>query len=263
MPVYYKEKPEYLRSSIESMLAQTVPADDFVIVCDGVLTPDLERVLSDFSAQYPDVFRLVRLPDNRGTAAALNAGLQYCKNEIVARMDSDDISLPERCEQELKLIESADVVGSAVSEFEVTPDNLFIRAVPESHEEIVKFARRRNPICHPSVMFRKSKVLEAGGYEDSYLTEDYLLWAKVLTSGAIFRNAAKPLLYMRTGEGFYKRRGGIKYFRSLIRLRKRLTKIGLSGYSDFLVCAAAHTVQCFSPPIVRRYLYRRYLRKSV
>ena len=120
MSVYRKENPEFFRIAIESMLKQTIPTNDFVLVCDGPLTPKLDQVIQTLSDQYQDIFQIIRLETNCGLGNALNTGLKICKNELVARMDSDDISLLNRCELQLKAFQSdpeLSLCGGNIMEF--------------------------------------------------------------------------------------------------------------------------------------------------
>jgi len=268
MSVYHKENPEYLRQSIDSMLAQTAPPEQFVLVCDGTLTSELDAVIISLENAHPELFNVVRLPTNQGLARALDYGLEHCRNEIVARMDSDDISLPNRCERQLKLMErhNADIVSGALMEFENTPgDSDAIRKLPEEHNGILRFARRRSPFNHPCVMFRKSAVCKAGGYhpkDSNYfpLIEDYHLWARLLMSGTQACNDSEVLLYMRTGSGMYERRGGFGYFFTMMRFKNYIRKIGLSSWTDFLICIPAHLVACIVPSSLRQAIYSKFLR---
>ena len=166
MSVYHKEKTEYLRQSMDSMLNQTVAPDEFVIVCDGPLGEELDRVLLEYAALHSCI-KLVRLPENVGLGAALNAGLRACTNPIVARMDSDDVSMPDRIELELCAMnrENADIVSGTIIEFNTnTEEELARRVLPENMDGIRQFSRRRNPFNHPAVMFKKESVEKAGGY---------------------------------------------------------------------------------------------------
>ena len=177
MSVYYKEKPEWLKESIESILNQTIPTNDFVIIKDGKLTEELDDIISEYCKRYPDILNVIELENNVGLGPALKIGVNACKNELIARMDSDDISVKDRCEKQLIKYQEEpelDIVGSSIAEFIDNINNVqAYRILPESDEEIKKFARRRNPFGHPSVMLRKSKVLEAGNYRSYYLVEDY------------------------------------------------------------------------------------------
>ena len=160
MSVYAKENPEYLRESIESIWNQTVKTNDFWVVCDGPLTKELDAVLEENQKAHKEVFHLLRLKENVGLGRALNEGLKCCKNEAVARMDSDDIACKDRCEKQLRVLEEGiDIVSGTVVEFE--KDILHCKAkrtLPLSKEEILKFAGRRNPFNHPCVMYRKEAV---------------------------------------------------------------------------------------------------------
>ena len=173
--VYKSDNPEYLRLSIKSMLAQTMLSDDYVIVEDGPLTEELESVIVHLEQSHPEI-SVVRLENNVGLGKALNAGLVVCRNELVARMDSDDISVPDRCERLVSCFESdptLDIVGSHVREFVGTPENVVgERRVPVDDESIHQYLRRRDPFNHPAVMFRKSKVLACGSYGDYRKNQD-------------------------------------------------------------------------------------------
>jgi glycosyltransferase involved in cell wall biosynthesis len=174
MAVYAGENSDFLRQSMESIFSQTLPTDDFVLVCDGLLTSSLDETIDYFVREYPSVLKIVRMPKNQGLAAALNVGLNRCVHDIIAGMDSDDIALPEQMARQLAQMEGFDIVGGAVLEFSHSPkDAKTLRTTPAKHESIVKFARCSNPFNHPCVMYRKSAVLRAGGYEKFPLCEDY------------------------------------------------------------------------------------------
>jgi len=265
MSVYYKEKAEHLRVSIESMLAQTVLTNDFVIVCDGALTAELDEVIDAFVKSQDSIFNIVRLPENVGLGQALNEGLAHCKNEIVARMDSDDIAMPNRCEMQLAKMNELelDIISGTVNEFEGDISQIFsTRTLPETHEEILKFAKKRNAFNHPCVMFKKSSVESAGGYKPFHLCEDYYLWVRMLQNGARGYNIQEPVLYMRAGDEMYKRRAGFKYLRSMVKFRWYMKRSGFSGWGDFLVSSGGQMLTALSPQKVRRYIYNKKLRNN-
>ena len=224
MSVYYKERPEWLRESIESILNQTIMTNDFVIVKDGKLTKELNDIISEYYKKYPDILNIIELENNVGLGPALAIGVKACKNELIARMDSDDISIKERCEKQLNKYKEdpeLDIVGSSIAEFIDNTNNIqAYRILPETDEEIKEFARRRNPFGHPSVMLRKSKVLEAGNYRSYYLVEDYDMWIRMIEHGAKCYNFQEILVFMRISEEFYKRRGGLKYLKSILKFKK-------------------------------------------
>lgn len=264
MSVYNKEKPVYLKTSIQSMLNQTVLTNDFVIVCDGPLTGEVDEVVRDFEKKYPDMIHVVRLKKNVGLGRALNAGLRHCKNELVARMDSDDVSLPQRCEEELRIFEAMDldIVGGTVQEFEKSTENITSnRVLPENTEDIFKFSKKRNPFNHPAVMFRKSKVEEAGGYREFPYFEDYDLWVRMLKNGAKGYNIKQPVMYMRAGSGMYARRGGIGYVKCIWRFKRHLRRIGYTSRLEFLSSTVPHMIVGIMPNGLRELVYKKVLRK--
>ncbi len=264
MSVYVKENPEYLKQSIDSILKQTVKTDEFVIVCDGPLTEALNQVLYRYESSNPDIIKIIRLKHNQGLGLALNAGLSQCTNELVARMDSDDISFPDRMEKQLKIMEqeNVDIVSGTIIEFTENVDNeLARRILPQKSDEIRKFARRRNPFNHPAVMYKKKSVIEAGGYKDFWLFEDYFLWIRMFLLGYEGYNIQEPIVYMRSGDALYERRGGIKYAGQVIKFRWFMFWHGYSSWLDFLVTAAGHTIVALVPNRLRKKFYERILRK--
>lgn len=164
MSVYVKEKAEYLRTAMDSIWNQTIPTDDFVLVCDGPLNEGLDAVIEKMEEEHPDTLHVVRLEKNSGLGNALNEGIKHCRHKLVARMDSDDISRPDRCERQLKVFQEhpdTSVVSGIVEEFTTSTTEIEARRVPpETQEEIITFAKKRNPFNHPCVMYKNSpKVL--------------------------------------------------------------------------------------------------------
>ncbi len=263
MSVYAKEKADFLRQSIDSMLAQTVRTDDFVILCDGPLTEELDSVIEAAKRDHPKLFRVVRLTCQGGLGNALKTGVPICRNEWIARMDSDDISVPDRCEKQLQFLKGqyADLVGGNVAEFTGSISNLKAsRRVPQDDDAIKQFAKRRNPFNHPTVMFRKSAVLKAGNYQDCKGFEDYYLWARMLKRGMVGHNIQETLVYMRTDEGMYQRRGSLPYAWLGIKARWRIFRIGYSSFLDFCVSAGGQLMMSLIPLRLRTYCYQRFLR---
>ena len=187
MSVYYKEKPEYLEQAIESVQSQTFPTDDFILVCDGPLNDALDKVIAKKQQEMGITLNVVRLAKNGGLGNALNEGIKHCKNELVARMDSDDIAYPDRCEKQLAVFNEhpeVSICSGIVEEFTTDPNTVDAKRVPpETNAEIVEFAKKRNPFNHPCVMYKKSAVEAVGSYQDFYLLEDYYLWLRMLMAG--------------------------------------------------------------------------------
>lgn len=224
MSVYYKEKPEYLSLSIESMLNQTVKPDEFIIVKDGPLTTELDEVINNFVTAYPKTFNIIVNETNLGLGPALAKGIENSKNELIARMDSDDYVVSTRCERQLEKFREdpkLGMVGSYEAEFVDDIDNVIsIHRVPSENDEIERFMHRRCSVLHPTVMYKKSAVLKSGNYQSVLLYEDYDLFARMVLEYHIKSyNIPEPLYYIRTSEDFFKRRGGIKYAKTVLKFK--------------------------------------------
>lgn len=265
MSVYYKEHPDYLRQSMQSIYDQTVPTDDFVLVCDGPLTPELDAVIADMQLQFGPRLNVCRLLKNGGLGKALNFGIGQCKNDLVARMDSDDVSRPDRCERQLAVFQDHpeySLVSGIVEEFSDTITNVSVRRiVPENQDDIIAFAKKRNPFNHPCIMYKKSDVEAAGGYQDFYLLEDYYLWIRMLQQGFIGYNLQEPLLWMRAGSDMYKRRGGWKYVQSQRNLFKYMAQTGFITGSQYQIQSAIRLIGAVVPNWLRAFLFKQILRK--
>lgn len=265
MSVYYKEKPEFLQQAMDSMWEQTVATDDFVLVCDGPLNDGLDAVIEEMERKHPEL-HVIRLEKNSGLGNALNEGLKHCKNDLVARMDSDDISRPDRCEKQLAVFQThpeVSVVSGIVEEFTASTENIEARRVPpETQEEIVQFAKKRNPFNHPCVMYKKSAVEAADGYQDFYLLEDYFLWIRMLQKGCIGYNLQKPLLWMRAGSEMYKRRAGWKYAKSQKALFKYMKDSGFIETEQYIKSVAVRTASSVTPNLLREFMFKKAMRKK-
>lgn len=265
MSVYYKEHPDYLRQSMQSIYDQTVPTDDFVLVCDGPLTPELDAVISGMQQQFGSRLHVCRLSKNGGLGKALDFGIGQCKNDLVARMDSDDVSRKDRCEKEIKMLithPEISVLGGFIEEFiEDTNHVCSIRIVPEKQDAILQFAKKRNPFNHVSVMYRKSAVESVGSYESFFLLEDYYLWIRMLNNGYQGYNLQEPLVWVRVGKDMYKRRGGWKYFLSQRKLLCYMRQSGFITYSQYLMGTFIRLGVAMAPNNFRSFVFNHILRK--
>lgn len=264
MSVYHKENPVYLYESITSILEQTILPSDFVLVCDGPLTNELDNVINEFEGRYPILFQIVRLDQNKGLGNALNIGLRYCKYNLVARMDSDDIALPDRCERELSEFQknkALDIVSGTILEFRDAPSHITnAKYLPETNADIHIYAKRRCPFNHPCVMYKKDTVLQAGGYVDCPLFEDYHLWIRMLENGAVGYNIQVPLLLMRANSDMYHRRGGISYVKKVMFFRTYMLEKGFCSKLDYFYTLFGHMTVSLVPNKIREKIYKRYLR---
>lgn len=265
MSVYDKEKPEYLKAAIDSILNQTVKTNDFVIVCDGPLNKGLDDVIAEYVRTVPGLFNVYRISRNLGLAKALNNGILQCKNKLIARMDSDDISASDRMEKQLAAFKNhdVDIVGTNIIEFTGDISNTkSTRTVPENNDKIIRFARKRSPFNHPSVMYKKSAVIDAGFYEDYRYFEDYNLWVTMLQKGYKGYNIQENLLYMRAGEDMYKRRGGLGYVKCIFRFKNHLRKMGFISMGMFLISSIGRSIVSIIPNGIRTGIYSKALRKK-
>lgn len=210
MTVYKNDSPEYFIQSVSSMLNQTVQTNDFVLVCDGPITNELEKAIETVFANHKDILNLVRLPQNVGLGQALHDGLILCKNEWVARMDDDDIAHLDRCEIELQFIEEhpdLSIVGSYVNEFEDDSKNpIRVKVVPTDEEDILRFSKRRNPFNHSTVMIKKNDIIAAGNYSTMRTNQDVDTWVRILNKGYKGANISKALVDFRFDRSTYRRR---------------------------------------------------------
>lgn len=264
MSVYHKEKPEYLEQAIASIQAQTLPTDDFVLVCDGPLNAVLDTVIAKKQQEMGETLNVVRLAKNGGLGNALNEGIKHCKNELVARMDSDDIAYQDRCEKQIAVFYAhpeVSVCSGIVEEFTSTPDVVDAKRVPpEAHEEIVEFAKKRNPFNHPCVMYKKSAVEAVGSYQDFYLLEDYYLWLRMLMAGYQGYNIQEPLLHMRAGSDMYLRRAGWKYAKTQTRLFKFMKSQGFIDEGQYIKSCVIRSGSALAPSWLRKLMFEKVLR---
>lgn len=264
MAVYCRENPKFLKESMDSIYNQTIETNDFVLVCDGPLTEELDKVIEEEQRKFGDILNVVRLPENKGLGNALRIGIEKCRNELIARMDSDDISMPDRCERELNIFLSndVDIVSGALLEFDKNVEvTINSRTLPENNDEIIKFAKSRCPFNHPCVMYKKSSVQKAGGYKDFYHMEDYYLWIRMLQNGSRGYNIQEPILWMRSGNDMYKRRAGIKYIKSQNKLLKYMYRTNFISLYQYLKMIIIRTIVSLLPNSLRMNFYGTFLRK--
>lgn len=265
MSVYHKEKPEYLKQAIESIQAQTYPTDDFVLVCDGPLNSELDAVITTKQQEMNGVLKVYRLDKNEGLGNALNAGINHCKNELVARMDSDDVAYPDRCEKQIDVFNThpeVSICSGIVEEFTTDPEVVDARrALPETNAKIMEFAKKRNPFNHPCVMYKKSAVEATGSYKDFYLLEDYYLWLRMLMAGYQGYNIQEPLLHMRAGSDMYMRRAGWKYAKTQAKLFKFMKDSGFIGNGQYIKSCVIRSGSALAPNWLRKFMFEKVLRK--
>lgn len=265
MPLYKSDNPIWLKVAIDSILNQTIPPDEFVIVVDGKISDELRNIVEDYKKENEDLFKIYYFEQNRGLGKTLADGVKLCKNELIARMDADDFSIPERCEKQLKAFEEnphLDVIGSNVDEFIDNISNVVSKVrLPKLNDEMRNFAKRRCPVRHPALMYKKSKVLQSGNYQDYRHAQDYNLIVHMFLNGCKMQNIQEVLVYMRISENFYERRGGWNQARLILRLKKEFLDCGFYSLTDFIISGIGNVAVCLMPNKVRKIFYLKVLRK--
>lgn len=263
LSLYAKERPENLRQSLESIFCQSLRADEVIIVEDGPITKELTNIINEYKNSHPEI-KLVPLPINVGLGKALNEGLKYCSFDLIARMDTDDIAKPNRFEKQIAIFENhpeIQIVSCWIDEFTDSTDNVVsIRRLPEFPFEIYEFGKKRCPVNHPAVVFRKKAVELAGGYRHFPLMEDYYLWVRLLLNGEKFYNIQESLLFFRTSDDTYKRRGGFKHGIDEIKFQYHIYKLGYTSGGRFLKNVIIRFSTRIVPNSIREFIYKKLLR---
>ncbi len=264
--VYKNDNPVHFDRALESItsLQASIP-DEIVLVVDGPVSEELNSVISKYEAEY-SMMNVIRLPQNMGLGNALKIAVDSARNELIARMDSDDIALPDRFSKQLKMFEDdpeLDIVGGDISEFIDTEDNVVAyRRVPTEDANIKEYLKFRCPFNHVTVMYKKSAVIKSGGYLDLFWNEDYYLWIRMCEQNCRMANTGTVLVNVRTGKDMYKRRGGTKYYKSEKFLQDYMLKRKMIGFSTyFMNLTKRFIVQVFMPPRIRGWVFRKFARK--
>ena len=236
MSVYKKEKVENLKLAIESILNQTLLPNEFIIIKDGPLTKELDDCLEEYKNNQ--IIKIIELKKNVGLGKALNEGIKYCAYEYIARMDSDDISIKDRFEKQIEYIEKnrdCDLIGGNIMEFDdITGNDISLRKVPTNLIEIKKYAKKRNPVNHVTVIFKKKSIVEVGNYQDCPYFEDYFLWIRMLIKNKKIINIDDVLVRVRAGMSMSDRRGNLQYIKHIINFEKKIYDLKYIGLINFL-----------------------------
>lgn len=265
MCVYGKDNPDWFREAVNSILSQSVPPDEVVLVVDGPVPDALGDVIDSF--ENGDAFRVIRLPENRGHGDARRIGLANCTHEIVALMDADDIALPDRFEKQIAAMTkdpALSIIGGKIAEFIDSEDNIIgYRTVPTAHNDICSYMKRRCPFNQVTVMFRKSHIEEAGGYLDWYCDEDYYLWARMYLAGMRFANLPDTLVHARVNADTYCRRGGKRYFQSEAKLQGYMLKKKIISLPRYLINVTERfLLQILMPNSLRSLIFKKFARSK-
>ncbi len=255
MSVYLHEKPAYLECCLQSLLAQTVRADELVLVEDGPISKEMGEMIELFRSNLNIIS--IPLAVNAGLANALNIGLSYCKYDLVVRMDSDDIAIPNRIEMQLSyMISNPEVAASSghMEEFHDNGRSSSYRILPVHHDDLVILAKRRSPLSHPAAIFRKNVVQSVGGYKNIY-PEDYMLWVVLILNGYKIGNLDAIILRMRTNDAIFKRRG-FKMLKGELKIHAFMRSKKMLGTFEFLEIVALKTLHRLSPGFLKIFFYK-------
>lgn len=263
MSVYQKEKPEYFKAALESVINQTMQPDEILVIKDGPLTTELETVLEEVS-KHCSYLRTYQFEENVQLGRALRKGVELCENGLIARMDTDDIACPDRLQKQCDYMmahEDVAVLGGYIEEF--CDDQSFsnVKTIPTGIEDIRSYARFRNPLNHMTVMFRKTAVLEVGNYRHYPFLEDYDLWGRVLAADYEIDNLPEVLVRARVGNELYGRRGGFEYCKRYLGLRKEQHKLGLTNWMEWMIACGITIAVTIIPSGARKQVYQKILRK--
>ena len=265
MAVYGKDNPLHFKTAVDSILNQTCQPDEVVLVVDGPVPSDLNEVITEYEAM--PIFQVIRLEKNSGHGHARRTSLAHCTHELVALMDADDISRPDRFEKQLAYMEqnpTVSIVGGSIAEFIDSPDNVVSYRNVECEDARIKADLRiRCPFNQMTVLLRREDADRAGGYLDFYCEEDYYLWVRMALLDVKFGNLPDVLVDVRVGADMYRRRGGVRYFKSEARLQWYMYKNRLIGlYRYALNVAKRLVVQVLLPNRIRGYVFRKLARTS-
>ncbi len=263
--IYGKENPAYLEVALNSIIEQLLLPNEIVIVEDGPLSGPLISILDKFENSINIEVKRIKLELNRGLGYALNIGILHCENEYIARADTDDILHKERFKKQLSYLFAnpiVDILGSNMAEFEKSiSDSILIKCVPEFHNEILKYSKFRNPMNHPTVVFKKHKILAAGNYQTCLFFEDYLLWVKLLLNGCVFHNLQESLVYFRKDGDMLSRRHGFKYFQNELKFLIKVKELKFLNFSQFIINVVIRALSRLLPKKLISFLYNGPLRK--
>ena len=265
MSVYIKENPIFLKEAIKSIQNQTMKPSEIILVEDGPLTSELYQVLDEVENQSDIPVKRYPLEENQGLGLALRYGVLQCQYDIIARMDTDDIAVADRFEQQIHLMEqeNLDLLGGHIAEFIDNPEEVVsYRRVPTQHTEIVSYQRMRSAFNHMTVMFKKDMVLKAGNYEDGLYMEDDLLWLNMIAAGARTGNIDQILCRVRVGAGMFERRGGLRYLKLYRQARQRMLERNQISYIEYAKSVGIQAVVALCPGFVRQFIFVKLLRKS-
>lgn len=263
MSVYKGENPNYLKQALDSIIEQSLQPDEIILIEDGPLTKELYQVITTYKKYYP-IIKTYQFKENVMLGRALAKGVQLCSNNIIARMDTDDIALPNRFELEYQYLVAhpeISVIGGGIQEFNDNNTLCARKYMPSIEKDIKIYIKYRNPLNHMTVMFRKEDVLHSGNYRHFPLLEDYDLWNRMLAKGYKFYNLSDVLVRARTNQNRYNKRGGLKYCVTFIKLRYMQYRLGVLNKLELIKSLIGTMIMTLTPNWSRQIAYQFFLRK--
>lgn len=260
MPVYHGNTTHEFTVALNSIISQTYPASQIVIVQDGPVEEGISLQLNSLKSLKE--VKLVILPTNTGVGNALNVGLQHCDYEWIARMDADDKSLPNRFEETVNFITKnpeLDLIGGYYAE-QPPKGHIYVRKVPAEFKGILKFSKYRNPHSHPTVFYKKNAVVEAGGYKNFYFAEDWYLWLRMFAKGSKSANITQVVVYAQ-GQN-YSRRLGLRALRNDFRAMASFWRERLIGFNHFVINIFVRSLVRLLPFGWATTVYKNFLRSA-
>lgn len=229
MSLYKSDVIEYVKLATESILNQSYADFDFYIQYDGYVQKDVDDYLSGIKDSR---IHINRREENKGLAFSLNELLGIImpkKYEYIARMDADDISMPDRFKKQIDFMDAhpeTGCLGTWAIEINSDGSEYYRKQMPETHEGCWEQFMIRDCMIHPTVMYRRSYIEKAGVYSlDTYFGEDTMMWAQGFAAGCKFANLPEYLFKFRLNDDFFNRRRGWKHAKGILTLRWRVNKM--------------------------------------
>jgi len=262
LPVHGEADDKHFDQAVKSLFHQTLEDFQVLLLVDGQIEENLLKIVNRWHKKFGESrFQVVEFGIKRGLGPVLADGLNSASSKYIARMDADDICEPSRLAIQFNFLEShpeVDVLGSNMLEFVETPSNIILeKRMPESHEEILRYAQIRNPINHPTAFFRRQVVVDCGGYRNMPFFEDYDLWIRLLVRGSRFHNVQITLLRYRVSPGFYARRRGFRYVMHQFRYLKSARETGFISRLGMFKWILFRVLPFLIPGRVQKILYQQ------
>lgn len=266
MSVYKGEKTEYFKPSMDSVLSQSLLPDEIILIRDGMVYEELQEAIDFYLKKFPSLFSYYPFDENRGLGLALAYGVEHSKNNLIIRMDTDDICEHDRFEKQINYLnehEDVSVLGGQIYEFIDNPEEIYDkREVPITNDKISKFLKKRNPFNHMTVAYRKNDVLDSGNYQDLQYLEDYYLWCRMYAKGFKFANLEDVFVRARVNQNTFERRSGLSYFNSYLKLENYKLKHNVINIPMYLYnLIGRFFVHVLLPNKLRTYLFKFIARK--